>query len=103
MQAGEGNKKESMEIITIAAVILVVSFFPVKTGWVAKDLGRSFWVWFFLGLFLPFASMIILLCLPIKKIQMANRKLPVSNHNRLAQNSYKRMKIQSASESKKAS
>jgi uncharacterized membrane protein len=92
-----------MEIITIAAVILVVSFFPVKTGWVAKDLGRSFWVWFFLGLFLPFASMIILLCLPIKKLQMEQKNLPLSNHNGQAPNYYKRIKIRSASESKRAS
>lgn len=90
-----------MEIITIAAVVLVVSFFPIKTGWVAKDLGRNFWVWFFLGLVFPFASMIVLLCLPIKKIQMEQKILPLSNHNRHAQNFDKHIKIQSALEKKK--
>jgi hypothetical protein len=91
-----------MEIITVAAAGLVVGFFPIKTGWVAKDLGRNFWVWFFLGLIFPFASMIVLLCLPIKKIQMEQKILPSSNHNRHAQNINKRVKIQSASERKKA-
>ena len=102
MQAGEENKKQSMEIITIVAVALVVSFFPIKTGWVAKDLGRNFWVWFFLGLFMPFLSVIVLLCLPIKKIKKKKKNLLVSDHNRPAQNRYKRIKIQSALERKQA-
>jgi hypothetical protein len=40
-----------MEIITIITLIMVASFSPVKTGLTAKDLGRKFWLWFFMGLF----------------------------------------------------
>lgn len=92
-----------MEIVTIATMVLVISFFPIKTGWVAKDLGRNYWVWLFLGLFLPFISMVILLCLPIKKKQMEQKSLPQSDHSGHAQNIYKRVKCWPASESKKAS
>ena len=63
-----------MEIITIVTTILVISFFPLKTAFVAKDLGRKFWPWFLLGLTLPFFSMLILLCLPIKNLPEEKRK-----------------------------
>jgi hypothetical protein len=34
-------------------------------GLMARSLGRSFWLWFWISIPLPFVSCIILLCLPV--------------------------------------
>jgi len=58
-----------MEFLLAIPLILLPLFFPVLTGGIAVSLGRKFWPWFVLGLVLPFIAAIILLCLPIKRIE----------------------------------
>ena len=82
MYAGGGrNKNERMEILTIITTALVISFFPLKTGFVAKDFGRNFWLWFFMGLFMPFVSVVILLCLPIKGLELSKKEKNMTQLN----------------------
>ncbi|UZR92839.1 hypothetical protein [Chondrinema litorale] len=48
-------------------VFFVLAFFmsiPLVGAWYASSRGRRFWLWYFLGLFFPIISSIILLCLP---------------------------------------
>jgi hypothetical protein len=59
-----------MDAITITALSSVLVFFPLKTACIAKSLGRKFWVWFFMGLCLPFFGLVILLCLPITRLKV---------------------------------
>lgn len=40
--------------------------FPLVTGYYARSRGRSFFPWFFLGLFFPIVSQVILVLLPDK-------------------------------------
>ena len=37
---------------------------PLVGAWYASSRGRSFWTWYFIGLFLPVISFVILLCMP---------------------------------------
>jgi len=48
----------------------VLAFFmsiPFVGAWYASSRGKNFWLWYFIGLFLPIISFIILLCLPDEK------------------------------------
>jgi hypothetical protein len=56
-----------MEVLVALPVIVVPFFFPVVTGLMAKTMGRKFWLWFWLGLLLPFVACVILLCLPVRQ------------------------------------
>ena len=55
-----------MEFI-LALPLIILFFFPLLTGSMARSMGRKFWPWFLLGIPLPFVANIILLCLPEKK------------------------------------
>jgi hypothetical protein len=51
---------------------------PPISGYYAKSKGHSFWFWFFMGLFLPIVSNIILYFLKDKEIHIdAQQKAPV--------------------------
>lgn len=51
------------------AFFIVAAFLAIPTigAYYAHSRGRNFWLWFFIGCFLPVISYIILLCLPDKK------------------------------------
>jgi len=71
-----------MEVIFAIPIILAPFFWPVLTGLMAKSFGRKFWLWFVLGIPLPFIAMVILLFLPDKrqKKQLTEPKIiPVAN------------------------
>ena len=55
-----------MEVIIAIPLLLVPFIMPFITGMMAKTYGRKFWLWFWLGLLLPFIACAILLCLPDK-------------------------------------
>ena len=55
-----------MEVLFAIPLIIVPFFWPVLTGLMAKNFGRKFWVWFWLGVPLPFIGVVILLFLPEK-------------------------------------
>ncbi|OQP48971.1 hypothetical protein A4H97_29235 [Niastella yeongjuensis] len=61
-----------MEFLVALPIIALPFFFPVVTGLMAKSLGRKFWLWFWLGLPLPFVACVILLCLPVRRIEREN-------------------------------
>ena len=60
-----------MEVMFAIPLILVPFFWPVLTGLMAKNFGRKFWPWFFIGIPLPFIAVVVLLFLPTK----ANKKV----------------------------
>jgi len=60
-------KKEKMKLMTMMGLITVLLFFPMATGYIAKSFGRKFWFWFLMGLSFPFMSLVLLLCLPLKR------------------------------------
>lgn len=45
------------------AMLFSVVIFPLTTGYCAYNHGRSFWLWFALGCFLPVASFFVLCAL----------------------------------------
>lgn len=57
-----------MEVIAGLVIVSIPFIFPLITGLMAKSLGRKFWLWFWLGLPLPFVACVILLCLPIRRL-----------------------------------
>jgi hypothetical protein len=56
-----------LELILAIPLLIIPLFWPVVTGLMAISFGRKFWTWFFIGIPLPFAGCIILLCLPDKR------------------------------------
>ena len=62
-------KKIIMEVMFALPLILVPFFWPVITGLMAKNFGRKFWPWFFIGIPLPFIAVIVLLFLPVRPKQ----------------------------------
>ena len=68
-----------MEVVFAIPFLLIPLLLPVATGLMAKNFGRKFWPWFFLGIPLPFIANIILLCLPdkSKKTQEKQTVIPV--------------------------
>lgn len=59
----------------ILAVAVAVSFIPIMTGYCAASHGRSFWLWFALGIALPFASFLLLFALIAREQLDPGRKL----------------------------
>ena len=72
-----------MEVLLAIPVIMIPFLWPVLTGLMAKSFGRKFWLWFFIGIPLPFIAMVILVCLPDRRNSGMQAKLvdpkPVSN------------------------
>ena len=61
---------------------------PLVGAWYASSRGKDFWTWYFIGLFLPIISFIILLCLPdsknplekeLEQIRIQNKMLGLKN------------------------
>ena len=54
----------------LGVIIALAPFFvfPLMTGLCAKCFNRKFWPWFIMGFFLPFIGVVIVLCLPEKKM-----------------------------------
>ncbi len=67
-----------MEITAALSLILLVSLVPLVSGFMATCYQRSFWLWFVIGLLLPFISNLLLLLLPEKKTRYGNTA-PVEN------------------------
>ena len=55
-----------MEVVIALPLLIVPFIIPFITGLMAVTYGRNFWLWFFLGMPLPFIACAILLCLPDK-------------------------------------
>jgi len=55
-----------MEITAVLSLILLASLVPLVSGFMATCHQRSFWLWFIIGLLLPFISNLLLLLLPEK-------------------------------------
>jgi len=55
-----------MEFVFALPLAFTPFIIPLITGLMAKNLGRKFWPWFFIGIPLPLIANIILLCLPDK-------------------------------------
>ncbi|RPD44557.1 hypothetical protein DNI29_20710 [Hymenobacter sediminis] len=47
--------------------IFAMSLLPITTGYCAYSYGRSFWLWFALGIFLPIISYFILFALILRQ------------------------------------
>ena len=60
-----------LRLLLIFAVSLLV-FAPI-TGYIAYNYGRSFWLWFGLGLVVPFVSVFIILFVAMRE-QLAEEK-----------------------------
>lgn len=56
---------------TILFVLLLLPF-PFATAFIAKSFDRKFWPWFFIGAVLPFAGIVVLLAVRIKKGYIEN-------------------------------
>lgn len=48
-------------------VLAFLMSIPLVGAWYASSRGKNFWLWYFIGLFLPVISFVILLCLPDEK------------------------------------
>ena len=53
----------------VIGIIIFTLLAPLSTAHFASSQGRSFWLWFFLTLFLPGISMFILIFLPDKSVK----------------------------------
>jgi len=67
-----------MEITSALSLILLASLVPLVSGFMATCYHRSFWLWFAIGLLLPFISNLLLLVLPEKKMRSSST-VPVEN------------------------
>ncbi len=64
----------------------VLAFFmsiPLVGAWYASSRGKDFWTWYFIGLFLPIISFVILLCLPDKKNPVENELEQIRIQNKM--------------------
>ncbi len=52
-----------LETAFILTVYSIISCFQLAAGILANQIGRSFWKWFGVLLFLPIISLVILICL----------------------------------------
>jgi len=52
-----------LQIVLILSVYSIINCFQFAAAILAKQMGRSFWRWFWISLFLPIISIIILLFL----------------------------------------
>jgi hypothetical protein len=50
-----------LEIAFILTVYSIISCFQLAAGILATRIGKSFWIWFWISLFLPIISMFILI------------------------------------------
>jgi hypothetical protein len=66
-----------MDITSALSLILLASVVPLVSGFLATCYKRSFWLWFVIGIFLPFLSNLLLLLLPDKSETVATK--PVEN------------------------
>ena len=67
-----------MEITSALTLILLASLVPLVSGFMATCHQRSFWLWFVIGLLLPFISNLLLLLLPDKEKKHTST-VPVEN------------------------
>jgi hypothetical protein len=67
-----------MEISAALSLILMASLVPLVSGFMATCYRRSFWLWFVIGLLLPFISNLLLLLLPEKQAKHGST-IPVEN------------------------
>jgi MFS family permease len=70
-----------MEIIIALPFLAVPLIFPVMAGLMAKNFGRPFWTWFWIGCFLPFIVNFILLFLKDRSKRVQNFLLPLEDVN----------------------
>ncbi|GAB3222389.1 hypothetical protein GCM10027346_00120 [Hymenobacter seoulensis] len=56
-----------MFVDLLIAGIFAMSLLPMTTGYCAYSYGRSFWLWFALGLFLPIISYFVLFALILRQ------------------------------------
>jgi hypothetical protein len=68
-----------MEFVFLMALILIFFRIASATAALAEDIGKSYWAWFILGLFLPLVAMGILFCLPRKRKKHAPELRAVEN------------------------
>jgi hypothetical protein len=50
-----------LEIAFILTVYSIISCFQLAAGILATRIGKNFWIWFWISLFLPIISMFILI------------------------------------------
>jgi hypothetical protein len=50
-----------LEIAFIFAIYSIVSCFQLAAGMLAWRIGKSFWIWFWISLFLPIISLFMLI------------------------------------------
>jgi hypothetical protein len=62
------------------ALVLLVFYAPVM-GYLAICKGRSFWLWFTIGLFLPIVSLFILFFLKDKPVVINPENVVLHQHN----------------------
>ena len=56
-----------MELVFLMALILISFRIASATALLAEDIGKSYWTWFVLGVFLPLVAIGILFFLPRKR------------------------------------
>jgi MFS family permease len=69
-----------MEIFFEIPLLIIPLLMPFFAGQMAKQFGRKFWPWFFIGIVLPMIANIILLILPDKSKNFTALK-PVENED----------------------
>lgn len=57
----------AMFVDLVIAGIFALSILPLTTGYCAYSYGRSFWLWFALGVFLPILSYFVLFALILRQ------------------------------------
>lgn len=68
-----------MEIIIALPFLAVPLIFPVMAGLMAKNFGRPFWTWFWIGCLLPFIANFILLFLKDRSPRVQNIMLSLED------------------------
>jgi hypothetical protein len=61
-----------LQIGLVATIYSIINCFQFAAAILANQMGLSFWRWFWISLFLPIISIIILLCLWDPKKQLAD-------------------------------
>jgi len=68
-----------MEFVFLMALILISFRIASATAALAEDIGKRYWTWLVLGVFLPLVAIGILFCLPRKRKKQATELRAVEN------------------------
>jgi hypothetical protein len=73
------SKKFLMEFVFLMALVLMSFRVAFVTASLAEEIGKGYWTWFILGVFLPLIAIAILFCLPRKSRKRVTELRAVEN------------------------